>query len=98
MAQKGRYTPPKKKIATRARAAVPPPAAAPAGAGAPVAPTASSGRTPEGISRTSPRAGAVAASVPASVKYASLPRELGWLGLLSLATIALLFILWLVFR
>jgi hypothetical protein len=98
VAHKARYTPPtKKKKSASAQVPVPPQNQAVDRASAPVALPLSTARPPAGSARPV-RAGTATSSIPPAMKYAGLPRELGWLGLLSLVTISLLFILWLIFK
>ena len=86
MAHKARYTPPAKKQPKSPRPA-------PVAAAAPAAPQAVAvTAAPLKTARPTP------ADVPASVRYAQLPGELRWLGILVVSTVALLVILWLILK
>ena len=92
MAHKGRYNPPARKKKSHAPQTAPAAVAAVAPAAAPRAAVAAPAAAPFKLNRPAP------AEVPASVRYAQLPAELRWLGMLTVLTIALLLILWLILK
>lgn len=97
MAHKGKYTPPQKKKKKDHRLSVTVTQTQP---GVMEAQSQAQAASPPLMARVAPvRANPASASaVPASVKYADLPRELRWVGIFTTAVVVLLVILWFVLK